>query len=299
MNKNTTTFLGTVQNRVVNIFERLLPSVLQKTTHDLYEAIRYAVFNGGKRIRPALVYATGKALGATYEQLDTAAASIELLHCYSLIHDDLPSLDNSELRRGRLSCHKVFNEATAILVGDALQSLAFEILSHEKMNTISPAIQVTMVQVLSKAAGANGMVLGQAEDLAGENFQLSLSELEQQHQRKTGALFQAAVHFGALAAHCHSCIDINKLIKYGRCIGLVFQICDDILDVLSDTKRLGKPAKSDNFQHKSTFPTLIGLEKAKVLATILYKEGLKHLSKFGTDANCLRELSFYIIDRKY
>jgi farnesyl diphosphate synthase len=267
---------------------------------DLFTATRYATLNGGKRLRPALVYATGAALGIQdLSLLNAAAASVELIHCYSLIHDDLPAMDNDDLRRGKPSCHKAFNEATAILAGDALQTLAFELLSDPILNPCTAEIRIQMVNVLAKAIGTHGMILGQGEDLAAENKCISLEQLIQLHKHKTGALIKAAIHLASLAANCQKPAIIQALLHYGDCLGLAFQVYDDILDITTDTITLGKPANSDQRNNKATFPSLLGLEQAKQYALTLQQDAITALEIFeDTAAMPLQELARYFVQRK-
>ena len=300
-NINLETFLQTTKQQLETFLEQILPLEDKNTQENsnLCTAIRYAVLNGGKRLRPALVYATGIALNVdNLASLNVAAASVELIHSYSLIHDDLPAMDNDDFRRGRPSCHKAFNEATAILVGDALQTLAFELLSEPALNTIAAESKIKMINVFAKASGMHGMVLGQGEDLAAENKSISLAQLTQLHQHKTGALIKAAIHLGILAANCTDQTKVKALLHYGDYIGLAFQVYDDILDITADTFTLGKPANSDQHNNKSTFPALMGLEQAKKYALSLQQKAIDMLTIFNKDANCLRNLAIYFVNRK-
>lgn len=265
---------------------------------DLLTAIRYSVLNGGKRIRPLLVYTSGIALGAKLHQLDAAAAAVELIHCYSLIHDDLPAMDNDDLRRGKPTCHKVFGEATAILAGDALQSLAFELLSDSNQNPISAQQQIQMVQILAKASGIIGMVGGQNLDMqlcSIDNKKLRTNKQDTQnakmidtlssmHQKKTGALIQAALQFGAIAASCQDAKIMSLLQSYSENLGLAFQVQDDILDIEGTADTLGKNPGQDAVNHKQTFVELLGLEAAKTYMTTLYQNALANIHSLTSTA---------------
>ena len=224
----------------------------------LIEAMRYGLLLGGKRARPFLVYITGQMLGCKLDDLDTPASAVECIHAYSLIHDDLPAMDDDELRRGKATCHIKFDEATAILTGDALQTLAFTILAEGCVNPNAESNRIKMVKVLADASGANGMCMGQALDLAAENKQVSLQELEAIHRNKTGALMKSAIRLGALAAGEKGLEVMPQLDTFADAIGLAFQVQDDILDIISDTETLGKPQGSDQELNKSTYPALLG-----------------------------------------
>lgn len=289
------------QSRIEHI-EAFLDKQLPTTSSPLLEAMRYAVLNGGKRIRPLLVYATGEALGCSLDILDAPAAAVELIHCYSLIHDDLPAMDNDDLRRGKPTCHKVFGEATAILAGDALLTLAFKILSDPKLNPIPAEQQIHMIQVLSEKSGTNGMVGGQALDLASEGNHpaISLEDLRQIHHKKTGALIEAAVTLGAIGAiGLESLETILKLQEYARCIGLAFQIQDDILDVISNIETLGKTIGKDQKQNKATFPNRLGIDKSKQYANALRQQALEAISFLDKKNHYLTKISELIINRQY
>jgi len=268
----------------------------------LLEAMRYSVFNGGKRIRPVLVYATAQALQAdsssTFSSLpDTAACCVELIHAYSLIHDDLPAMDDDDLRRGKPTCHIAFDEATAILAGDALQTRAFELLINDPSAQTNPGLVLKMIQRLARASGAAGMVGGQAFDLDSTGKQLSLDELKQMHRHKTGALISASVVLGALASGQPSDTQLSALEEYAACIGLAFQIKDDILDVESDTATLGKQQGADQTLNKATYTSILGLAEAKQAALSQHQQALAALDIFGPEADNLRQLSAYIIER--
>nr|WP_246616397.1 (2E,6E)-farnesyl diphosphate synthase [Thaumasiovibrio subtropicus] len=261
----------------------------------LIDAMRHGALLGGKRARPYLVYCVGEMLGTAIEDLDAPAAAIECIHAYSLIHDDLPAMDDDDLRRGQPTCHKAFDEATAILAGDALQSLAFEILADGTMRQDAKRIQ--MVSALSRAAGSSGMCLGQALDLQAEGHQVGLDALEQIHINKTGALIRCAVKLGALASGDISSDVISHLDRYAYAIGLAFQVQDDILDIVGDTETLGKPQGSDLEAEKSTYPALLGLEQAQQKAQNLYKEALHALTQIPYNTEPLEVFARYVIER--
>ncbi len=284
------------QARVEQVLDQWLPS--EKTHPDhLHKAMRYSALNGGKRIRPILVYLTGEALGLKPETLDGPACAVELIHAYSLIHDDLPAMDDDDLRRGQATCHKAFDEATAILAGDALQSLAFQILAQDESMHIDPKNRLLMIQKLAEASGSHGMVGGQAIDLICEGKTISLAELENLHILKTGALIRASVQLSALNSSTHEPSTLKKLDHYAKCIGLAFQVKDDILDVEGDTQTLGKPQGADLKHDKSTYPALVGLKEAKQMAEDLHQDALHSLKALGNEADPLRWISQYIIQR--
>lgn len=260
--------------------------------------MRYSTMDGGKRIRPALVYATGSALGVPYKSLDAPACSVEIIHAYSLIHDDLPAMDDDDLRRGRLTCHKAYDEATAILAGDALQSLSFQILVQDEHMIRDSEVRLKMIETLALACGSRGMAGGQAIDLESTGKQLSLPELENMHIHKTGALIRASVVLGGMSQPGIDNAILGKLDHYAKCIGLAFQIQDDILDVESDTETLGKTQGADMAHNKVTYPSLIGMSKAKQMATELHEQALDSLAGMDERADQLRWLSEYIIGRK-
>ena len=265
----------------------------------LAQAMRYSLLLGGKRVRPFLVYACGTMLGASLADLDGPATAIEALHSYSLIHDDLPAMDNDDLRRGQPTCHKAFDEATAILAGDALQALAFESLSqHPYQQTDSQSV-VLMLQLLAKAAGAAGMCGGQAIDLAQTNKATTLALLEQMHQLKTGALIECAVQLAYYCSPVRNEIVLVDLCDFARCLGLAFQVQDDILDIESDTQTLGKPQGSDQKANKATYPALLGLEGARQRAVDLYQQALAALKRLPYNTAELAEFAHFIIARKF
>lgn len=284
------------QARVVRALDRYLPAA-DTDPPRLHTAMRYACLDGGKRLRASLVYATGESMGMTIEALDAPACAVECLHAYSLVHDDMPAMDNDDLRRGKPSCHKAFGESTALLVGDALQSLAFEILANDSAAT--PAQRVQMVAQLAHAAGSMGMAGGQAIDLESVGKTLTGAELETMHQRKTGALISAAVRLGALAHPTTPDATLDRLADYGRCLGLAFQITDDILDVEADTATMGKPQGSDAARAKPTYPAILGLKEAKTQARRYHQQALASLSGLGDNALFLSDIADYIIERRY
>ncbi len=271
---------------------------LPNQNQSLIEAMRYGLLLGGKRARPYLVYVTGQMLGCHVTELDTPASAVECIHAYSLIHDDLPAMDDDELRRGKPTCHIKFDEATAILTGDALQTLAFTILAEGSLSQAGEVNRIKMVQVLAEASGAQGMCLGQALDLAAENRQISLEELEHIHRNKTGALMRCAIRLGALAAGDKGLEVLPQLDKYADAVGLAFQVQDDILDVIGDTETLGKPQGSDQQLNKSTYPALLGLDGAINKAQTLLQEALQALEAIPYNTECLEEFARYVIERK-
>ena len=264
----------------------------------LYAAMRYSVMNGGKRVRPLLVYAGCQALHGDLGQADGAACAVELIHAYSLVHDDLPAMDDDDLRRGQPTTHKAFDEACAILAGDALQALAFEALSQASGNPADPALRLEMFTQLARAAGASGMVGGQAIDLESVGRRLDQQALETMHRHKTGALIEASVRLGALASGKADAPRLAALQTYARAIGLAFQVQDDILDVESDTTTLGKTQGKDQAHDKPTYPALLGLPAAKAYALELRDQAHAALAGFGEAAEPLRQLATFIVERR-
>ena len=291
-------YLVSAQSRVERALNARLPSedVLPKKLH---EAMRYSTLDGGKRMRPMLAYATGKALGLPEDILDGPACAVELIHVYSLIHDDLPAMDDDDLRRGKPTSHKAYDEATAILTGDALQALAFEVLATDPSMKVSAETRLKMITNLTKASGSQGMVGGQAIDLESVGTQLTLPALENMHIHKTGALIRASVNIAALAKAELDPKVAKKLDHYAKCIGLSFQVKDDILDEESDTATLGKTQGKDQDNDKPTYPALLGLAGAKQKAQALHEQALESLNSFGPEADLLRDLSLYIIQRDH
>ena len=263
----------------------------------LHEAMRYSVLAEGKRIRPILLYATGEAFGVELGKLNGPACAVEIMHAYSLIHDDLPSMDDDDLRRGRPTCHKVFDEATAILAGDALQALAFQILAMDPKIETNDSQRLKMIETLSLASGSNGMAGGQAIDLASVGLELNIDELENMHSHKTGALIKASAEIGALSAKDISSELFTSISNYAKYIGIAFQIKDDILDIESETAVLGKPQGSDIALNKPTYPNLLGLDGAKEMADKLHLKAIKCLDVFDKKAKMLRQIADYIIKR--
>ncbi|RGP52571.1 MULTISPECIES: polyprenyl synthetase family protein [Pseudomonas] len=289
-------YLSLCQQRI-NAYLGTQLNTPQPRLERLYSAMRYSVVNGGKRVRPLLAYASCEALGGQPQQADPAAAAVELIHAYSLIHDDLPAMDDDDLRRGQPTCHRAFDEATAILAGDALQAMAFELLAGA--GDWQPATRLQMVQLLGHAAGPQGMVGGQAIDLGAVGEQLDLATLESMHRHKTGALIRAAVQLGALASEQVDDEQLAALGQYADSIGLAFQVQDDILDIESDTSVLGKQQGADVARDKPTYPALLGLDGAHRLADQLRDQALGALAGFGPAAQRLRQLADYIVQRRF
>ena len=279
--------------------ERVLDEVLPKediSPSRLHEAMRYSALAGGKRIRPGLVYASGKALNIPLIALDSIAAAIECLHAYSLVHDDLPAMDDDDLRRGIPTAHKAFDEATAILSGDALQTLAFEIIS-KPMAGVAPQSQLKLVAALAEASGSMGMVGGQAIDLASVGKSLSEAQLEKMHRHKTGALIKACV---VMPSYCDESVTATQreaLVRYADAVGLAFQVQDDILDVESDTETLGKQQGADMAANKPTYPALLGMSGAKKKLQTLHNDAVSALGVFGENAELLHNIAQYIVKR--
>lgn len=284
------------RSRVEKALAHWLPTQTTLPTR-LHKAMRYAALDGGKRIRPQLVYATGHALDVPAEQLDSAAAAVELIHVYSLIHDDLPVMDDDDLRRGKPTCHKAFDEATALLAGDAIQTLAFHVLSASPNLAGDTKAHLQMIETLSQAAGSRGMAGGQAIDLDAVGHELTLAELENMHIHKTGALIRASVKLGALGVPDASEETIERLDHYAKCIGLAFQIRDDILDIEGETKTLGKTKGSDVARGKPTFPSLLGMDEAKSRAHALYEDALSAIASLPSTAEPLRWIAGFIVNR--
>ena len=290
------TWMQICQTRMETVLEALLPKSSIAPTR-LHEAMRYAVLGGGKRVRPLLAYAAGECCGAHPERVQYAAAAVELIHSYSLVHDDLPAMDNDRLRRGKPTVHVEFDEATALLVGDALQSLAFETLSSHPLAD-DPSRQLDMFQVLTTAAGSRGMAGGQAIDLTSVGKPLELEELEFMHIHKTGALIRASVLLGA---NCGA-VDkqaVTHLDRYAKCIGLAFQVVDDVLDAEASTATLGKTAGKDAADNKPTYVSLLGSTRARELAQELHADAQTALAGFGVEATRLRELADFVVERGF
>ncbi|HWP94334.1 MAG TPA: farnesyl diphosphate synthase [Gammaproteobacteria bacterium] len=283
--------------RVERALDRWLPPA-DRPPQRLHEAMRYAVLGGGKRIRPLLIYATGEMLDIPPGRLDGPACAVEIVHAYSLVHDDLPAMDDDDLRRGRPTCHRAFDEATAILAGDALQVLAFYILAHDRDMAAEPAARLRMIEQLALASGSHGMAGGQAMDLAAMGrTDMTPAELELMHVQKTGALIRASVLLAALAARAVDADTWERLDHYGKCVGLAFQIRDDILDVEGETEMLGKLRGADAVRAKPTYPSVLGMEESKARALALHHEAIGALEPFGARAEPLRWLSEHIVTR--
>ncbi len=298
MSENLNQYLAYVQDRVEGALSQRLPAedVLPMTLH---KAMRYCVLDGGKRMRPMLTYCAGKALGLSEDVLDAPACAVEFIHVYSLIHDDLPAMDDDDLRRGKATCHKAFDEATAILAGDALQALAFEVLAADSSIQVESGQRLKMLTTLGQASGSQGMAGGQAIDLESVGREISLPELENMHIHKTGALIRASINLAALSAIDLDPAIARKLDHYAKCIGLSFQVKDDILDEESDTQTLGKTQGKDKDNDKPTYPALLGLKGAKLKAQELHEQAIESLQDFGSEADLLRDLSLFIIQRDH
>jgi farnesyl diphosphate synthase len=318
-------FISQSQQQIQRVLEQVLPAVTQAPQR-LHEAMRYTVLSSGKRIRPLLVYATGQAFGAKIDALNIPAAAVELIHCYSLIHDDLPAMDNDDLRRGQPTCHKQFDEATAILAGDALQCLAFSILAEsanphpnlppqarERIGASDslpcvttrgrarvgvPELSLKMLTILAQACGSFGMAGGQMIDLEAMGKKLTLTELQNMHALKTGALIKASVLMGAAAAGVDTAT-FNNLSDFATHLGLAFQIQDDILDVEGDTQTLGKQAGADALLNKPTYPAILGMTVAKQKMEAAYQQALTCLDIYGEAAVYLREVAAYLVNRNH
>jgi farnesyl diphosphate synthase len=288
--------LARYQARIEQVLDRCL-TLPDSGTERLRDGMRYSVLGGGKRLRPILVYSTGEALGAPLEHLDVPAAAVELVHVYSLVHDDLPAMDDDDLRRGRPTCHRAFDEATAILVGDALQALAFDVLAHDESGTANAAARLEMIRILAYASGTSGMAGGQAIDLASVGHALTPEGVENMHRRKTGALIQCSVLLGAAAAGLQSGPKFAALKRFGADIGLAFQIQDDILDIEGETAVIGKSAGADIARGKPTYPSTIGLPAARRRAQELCEGAIAALEPLGASATALAELARFVVNR--
>jgi geranylgeranyl pyrophosphate synthase len=289
------------RNRIEQVLDRCL-ELPDAGTERLREAMRYSTLGGGKRLRPALVYLVGESLGAPLTNLDAPAAAVELIHVYSLVHDDLPAMDDDDLRRGRPTCHRAYDEATAILVGDALQALAFFVLADETLGNVAPAKRLAMIKALAFAAGTAGMAGGQAVDLAAVGQTLSVDAVENMHRRKTGALITGSILLGALgagvdAASASSSSDWHALRLFGDEIGLAFQIQDDILDVEGDAAVLGKTTGADAALSKPTYPSTVGLSAARDRARGLRDRAIAALTPLGPRTAPLVELANFVVSR--
>ncbi len=286
------------RKQVQSGMEHVLAAHLPDAAHApqrLHEAMHYAARDGGKRVRPLLVYAAGELFGAPVDAIERAAAAVEMIHVYSLVHDDMPCMDDDDLRRGKPTVHKQFDEATALLVGDALQARAFEVLASGELPA---ARKIEMVMLLAQAAGSRGMCGGQAIDLASVGIALTLPELEQMHKLKTGALLRASVMLGASAGKVLGDADTAALVAYAAAIGLAFQVVDDILDATEDSATLGKTAGKDAANNKPTYVSLLGLEASLALAEKLRQDAHGALQLFGGTAGRLRDIADLIVRRK-
>jgi farnesyl diphosphate synthase len=288
--------MGAVQARMEAALARLLPPP-QAAPARLHEAMRYATLEGGKRVRPLLAFAAGEVSGAPLERLEVAAAAVEMIHAYSLVHDDLPCMDDDVLRRGKPTVHVEYDEATALLVGDALQSLTFQLLSESPLSE-DPSLQLEMIRTLAVAAGSRGMAGGQQIDLEATGRALTLPELEHMHIHKTGALIRAAVLLGFSCGRSNE-TERAALDRYAKAIGLAFQVVDDVLDSEEDTATLGKTAGKDSKQGKATYVSLLGAAQAREMAGALRAEALAALEPLGARARRLRELADFIVLRKF
>jgi geranylgeranyl pyrophosphate synthase len=261
--------------------------------------MRYSVLGGGKRVRPALLFATAQAVGLSEQEVEGAACAIELVHVYSLVHDDLPAMDNDDLRRGRPTCHKAYDEASAILVGDALQPLAFQLLANDPALPADPAVRLRLIELLAEASGTFGMAGGQAIDLAVQGKRLDVAEVEAMHSRKTGALIRVSVLMAAVCAPRLEPRLYEALASFAGPIGLAFQIQDDLLDVLGDVSTLGKATGADSERRKPTYPAVIGVEASQQRVRLLHAQALEALSPFGSRAEALRSMADWLLSRSY
>lgn len=283
--------------RVEDALATRLP-LIDALPNQLHEAMRYATLKGGKRVRACLVYAAGESMGASLKTLDVPACAVEIIHSFSLVHDDMPCMDDDDLRRGKPTCHKAYDEATALLVGDALQSLAFELLANDPALAISEKQRLRMVGTLAQASGSFGMAGGQAIDIESVGRKLELDKLKDMHRRKTGELIRASVVLGALTAPAQDAQLLPAMEEFGKAIGLAFQVVDDILDVTADTKTLGKPQGSDEARNKPTYPAVMGLDAARKHAETLYIAALASLVPLGDNGRILGDIADFIVHRK-
>lgn len=289
-------WMAATQARVETALARHLPGP-DSIPARLHDAMRYATLGGGKRVRPLLAFAAGELTGATPNTLDTVACAVEMIHAYSLVHDDLPCMDDDVLRRGRPTCHVEFDEPTALLVGDSLQTLAFELLASQPLG--EPGRQLEMITLLAHASGSRGMAGGQAIDLGSVGQALNQPELELMHTLKTGALIRASVLLGALAGNALSVEERQNLDRFAKRAGLLFQVVDDILDCTASTATLGKTAGKDEAADKPTYVSLLGLDAARTYADELRSDSLNALSIFGERAARLTQLADYICHRQF
>ena len=286
-----------VQQRMETALDRTLPPA-DIAPQRLHHAMRYAVLGGGKRVRALLTHAAAELCGANPDKADVAAAAVELIHAYSLVHDDMPCMDDDDLRRGKPSCHMQYDDATALLVGDALQSLAFQLLAQPGLCNEATR-QLEMLHLLAVASGSRGMAGGQAIDLASVGQSLTQEELEYMHIHKTGTLIRAAALLGAYCADTIETARVHAIAQYAQSIGLAFQVVDDILDEQADTVTLGKTAGKDAQSNKPTYVTILGLERAKLLARELLENALSPLAIYGAEAQRLNQLAYFIMQRSF
>ncbi len=295
-------FLTQVQQQVEQQLNYWLPETPVDITDPaalrLHEAMRYGVYNGGKRIRPLFTYASAQALGGSFDQVHGVACAVELIHCYSLVHDDLPAMDNDDLRRGKPTCHKAYDDATAILVGDALQTLAYRALIDHPGESVAASDKVKMLTLLTDACGAAGLAGGQAMDLACEQQPIELDRLENIHRLKTARLIQASIQLAALAVGGYDSVQWQALSRFGDLVGVSFQVRDDILDVEGDTAVIGKSQGADQQLGKSTYVSVLGLAGAKSMLADLHQQANDALQPLGPKADVLREISGYVVARE-
>lgn len=294
----TTRYIKQCQKRVNAALKKQLPSVTSEP-RKLHKAMRYSVLNGGKRIRAAFAYATAEALGAKPAVIDPVCAAIKMIHAFSLIHDDLPALDNDDLRRGLPTCHKAFGEATAILAGDSLQSLPFEILANLPAKYLPAATKVEMIRLLANAIGSKGMIGGEEMDIEMVAKSVTLKKIETMFQLKTGYLLTASLLLGALAANCRDKKTLFNLGKFGHYIGLAFQIHDDIIGISSSTALLGKKQGNDIAMNKPAYPVIAGMKKAQEKEKRYYKKSIEYLNKCKFNSDKIKLIAAYIIERNY
>jgi farnesyl diphosphate synthase len=290
-------WMAEIQQRVERALDRYLPPI-SHAPERLHQAMRYAVLGGGKRVRPLLAFAAGDLVQAPHDRLDAVACAVELIHAYSLVHDDLPCMDDDTLRRGKPTVHVEFDEATAMLVGDSLQALAFELLATGRIAD-EAATQLEMVRSVARASGTRGMAGGQALDLAAVGATLTLPELEFMHILKTGALIRAAVMLGARCGQPLETVEFQHLDRYAKCVGLAFQVIDDVLDAETPTATLGKTAGKDAARGKPTYVSVLGVGRARELAQELRRDALSALDGFGAKAVCLRDLANFVVLREF
>ncbi|MBA6415640.1 (2E,6E)-farnesyl diphosphate synthase [Colwellia sp. 6M3] len=290
-------FIDDVQTRINDYLTKKLDSLVIND-EKLLDAMRYGLLIGGKRMRPYLAYITGATLDAEQSDIDGVAAAIECIHAYSLLHDDLPAMDDDDLRRGQLTCHKAFDEATAILAGDSLQTLAFDIIANHDFSEVVDKKRINLLRYLVAASGYQGMCGGQALDLAATDKAISLAELENLHSLKTGALLEASVKMAAECSNNATAQDKAQLALYAKLVGLAYQVRDDIIDITSTEEELGKPAGSDLAANKSTYPALLGLHGAQEKAENLYQQALQALDTLPYNTQSLSDFATFIVSRK-